>query len=74
MSGASPGGPLDDSAALDAMARMLSAPRWPRSGLDDIARLVTATGRTFGDDRGVVWDDYGFREREHGSDCGEVEP
>ena len=45
-----------DKRALDRIARLLCAPKWPgSSGLEDIREIVATTGREIHDDPAAEW-------------------
>lgn len=46
---------MSDAAALDLIARLMCAEEWPISGLEDIAEIIRATGRTISDDPNADW-------------------
>lgn len=46
---------MSDAAALNLIARLMCADEWPISGLEDIAEIVRATGRTITDDPTAEW-------------------
>jgi hypothetical protein len=46
---------MTDAEALDQLAWLLSAPEWPgASGMEDVAEIVAATGRSL-DQEGADW-------------------